>query len=315
MAHDDAITAAMRASPEFYLITSIAQALGARAEGLGDDAAVFPLPHGDECVVSVDASIEGVHFRREWLSPREIGYRAAAAAMSDLSAMAAAPRAILLALALPDRWRADVPAIAEGVGELAALVDAPVVGGNVSSASELSLTITVIGSARTPLRRTGIEPGDALYVTGHLGGPAAALAAFLAGDIPGGAARARFARPQPRLREARWLAASGASAAIDISDGLLADAEHLAAASGVMIDIEPALIPCVAGISPAAAASGGEEYELLIAARASIDTAAFARRFGIPLTRIGTASAGTPEVRAAGLASVAKAPGHDHFTK
>lgn len=315
MANDEAITAAMRASPEFHLIGSIARTLGARAQGLGDDAAVFPLPHGDDCVVSVDASVEGVHFRREWLTPREIGYRAAAAAMSDLAAMAAVPRAILLALALPDRWRADVPALAEGVGELAAMVGAPVAGGNVSAASELSLTITVIGSARTPLRRTGVEPGDALYVTGHLGGPSAALAAFLAGEAPGDAARSRFARPQPRLLEARWLAASGAVAAIDISDGLLADAEHLAAASGVAIDIDPGLVPCVAGIPPAIAASGGEEYELLVAARTPVDTAAFAHRFGIPLTRIGTASAGEPVVRAAGLASVAKASGHDHFTR
>lgn len=309
-----AIVAALSDGAEFDLVRSIAAQLGDRASGLGDDAAVFALPHGDACVVSVDASVEGVHFRRGWLASREIGYRAAAAAMSDLAAMAAMPHALLLAMAVPDGWRGEVAAIAGGVGELASLVGAVVVGGNLSAASELSLTITVIGSAHTPLRRTGLRVGDALYVTGQLGGPAAAVRAWMAGAEPPAEARARFAHPVPRIREAAWLAAHGAVAAIDISDGLAADAGHLAAASGVHVALDLSSVPLVDGVTADEAAAGGEEYELLVALRAPLDTAEFARRFGIPITHVGEASAGPAGVSAAG-ARLAGAPGHDHFAR
>ena len=118
------LEAPLRHAAEFDVIRAIADALGDHATGLGDDAAVFALPRGDACVVSVDASVEGVHFRREWLDAREIGYRAAAAAMSDLAAMAARPHVLLLALAVPRDWIDQVPEIARGVGELAAAVGA-----------------------------------------------------------------------------------------------------------------------------------------------------------------------------------------------
>lgn len=311
----DGIVAPLRASAEFDLVRTIAASLGDRASGLGDDAAVLRLPHGDDCIVSVDAAVEGVHFRREWLAPHEIGYRAAAAAMSDLAAMAATPHALLLAMAVPESWRTDVAAIARGVGELAASVGASVVGGNLTAADALALTITVIGSAQTPLRRTGLRAGDSLYVTGALGGPHAALAALSAGSEPASADRARFARPVPRVAEARWLAAHGCVAAIDISDGLLADAENLATASAVRIAIDTAVIPRHGGASLADAATGGEEYELLVAARAALDTAGFSARFGIPLTRIGSVVEGAAGVVADGLARVANAAGHDHFSE
>lgn len=312
--HTGPFVASLRDSAEFDLVRTIAAQLGARAEGLGDDAAVLAVPHGDDCIVSVDASIEGVHFRRGWLTPAEIGWRAAAAAMSDLAAMAAAPRALLLALGVPDAWRAEVAALAEGVGALAASVGAVVIGGNLSAASELSLTITVIGSARTPLRRTGVHAGDELYVTGRLGGPAAALRDLAAGREPRPEFRARFAHPVPRVREARWLAAHGAVAAIDVSDGLLADAMNLAVASDVRIAIDAAAIPRVEDVTPDLAASAGEEYELLVAARRPLDVQAFENRFGIPLTRVGSVTVGGAGVDAAGLARVANVPGHDHFS-
>lgn len=312
--NEPAVAAAMRDSPEFDLVRAIAAQLGDRARGLGDDAAVLALPHGDDCVVSVDSSVDGVHFRRGWLTAREIGYRAAAAAVSDLAAMAAQPRALLLALGIPDEWRSEVAELAEGVGLLAASVGAAVVGGNVSAAGELSLTITVIGSVHAPLRRTGIRADDRLYVTGRLGGPAQALEALLAGREPDAEARARMAKPQPRVREALWLAANGAVAAIDVSDGLLADAEHLAAASNVRIVLDGSCLPRFGEVDAPVAASSGEEYELLVAARADIDTAAFASRFGVPLTQVGVAAEGTAGVTARGLSRVAKGPGHDHFS-
>ena len=307
------VVAPLRASAEFDLVRAIASALGDRATGLGDDASVLRLPHGDDCIVSVDAAVEGVHFRREWLSPREIGYRAAAAATSDLAAMAATPHALLLALTVPDAWRASVADIADGVGELAHAVGALVVGGNLSAGAQLTLTITVIGSARTPLPRTGLRVGDALYVTGALGGPGAALAALLAGQEPAPADRARFARPVPRVAEARWLAARGCTVGIDISDGLVADAENLAAASGVRIAIDGSAIPLHPGVATADAAVGGEEYELIVAAPVPLDATAFAARFGVPLTRVGVVVAGPAGVVLDGIAAAASS-GHDHFT-
>jgi thiamine-monophosphate kinase len=309
------IVAPLREAGEFDLVRAIAAALGDRAAELGDDAAVFPLPHGDSPVVSVDASVEGVHFRREWLEPREIGYRAAAAAMSDLAAMAAAPRALLLALTLPPDRTGDVAAIADGVGELTASVGALVVGGNLAVATELSLTTTVIGSVRTPLRRTGLQPGDRLYVTGRLGGAGAALADLLAGRTPSPERRQRFARPEPRIREAQWLAAAGAVAAIDISDGLLADLENLAAASGVAIRLDARRIPCFPGVSAEEALTSGEEYELIVGARDGFDAAAFEARFGIALTEVASVGQGSTGVVVEGIARVAKAHGHDHFSR
>ncbi|MBA3891617.1 MAG: thiamine-monophosphate kinase, partial [Gemmatimonadaceae bacterium] len=224
------------------------------------------------------------------------------------------PHALLLALTVPSDWRDDVAELADGVGELAASVGASVVGGNLTAGDALSLTITVIGSARSPMPRTGIRPGNTLYVTGTLGGPQAALAAFLAGSTPPDAARARFARPVPRIAEARWLAGHGCVAGIDISDGLLADAENLAAASAVRIVLDAASIPLHPGVSAADAATGGEEYELLVAARTPLDTVAFTQRFGLPLTRIGTVVEGAAAVVADGLARVANPAGHSHFS-
>lgn len=293
---------------------AIAGALGDTAQGLGDDAAAVAFPHGERIVASVDASVEGVHFRREWLTPEEIGYRAAAAATSDLAAMAATPRVLLLAFALPSAWTTDVPALAAGVGELARSVGASVVGGNLSAATELSITTTVLGSAWAPLPRTGLRPGDRIFVTGRLGGVGAALADLLAGRTPRPEHRARLARPMPRVREALWLAAEGATAAIDISDGLLGDLENLAAASGVAIEARADRIPCADGVAPEAAATSGEEYELIVGARDGFDAAAFEARFGVPLTEIGVAHAGPPVVHLDGLGRVAKAHGHDHFS-
>jgi thiamine-monophosphate kinase len=300
--------------PEFDAIRTMLGEWGPRARGIGDDAAVLDVPERQQLVVSTDASVEGVHFRREWLSAEEIGARAAAAALSDLAAMAASPLGLLLALAVPVSWRSEIPELARGLGATAARAGCPIVGGNVTRASELSLTITVLGSAASPLRRSGVRAGDAIFVTGTLGGPGAALRALLSGRVPSSADMMRFIAPVPRLAEARWLAAHGAHAAIDLSDGVLGDAAHLARASGVTLALDLAVVPRVAGVTPDEAASSGEEYELLVAMPpdAPIDTGAFAREFALPLTAIGVASTydGEP-VR------VDRRPpplsGHDHF--
>jgi thiamine-monophosphate kinase len=304
------------AGAEFDAVRAMLRVWGAQATGIGDDAAVLPLHDGESLVASTDASFEHVHFERGWLTPREIGARAAAAALSDLAAMAAAPTGLLLALGVPPAWRSELDALAQGVGEVAAAARCPIIGGNVSRASELSLTITVLGTSRRPLERSGARAGDALCVTGLLGGPGAALDALLRGATPRDVDRARFAAPQPRIAEGRWLAEHGAHAAIDISDGLVADAGHLAAASGVRVVLDLASLPCIEGITPASAASSGEEYELLVAfpAEALPDAREFRERFGIPLTPVGYVEAGGGVRLESAEDRVDLSPGHDHLS-
>ncbi|HEX6534273.1 MAG TPA: thiamine-phosphate kinase [Gemmatimonadaceae bacterium] len=300
---------------EFDLIRALLARWGERARGVGDDAAVLDVPPGERLVVSADSSVEHVHFRREWLEPREIGWRAAASALSDLAAMGAAPLGLLASLSIPERWLADVPALAEGVGDAAAAAGAPIVGGDITRSSELVLAITVLGHAASPLSRGGARDGDALWVTGTFGGPLAALRALERGERPDDAARDRFAHPVPRLREGRWLAQRGARAALDVSDGLLGDAGHLAAASGARVVLELDALPTVPGVSPADAARSGEEYELLVAAPHELDARAFEREFRLPLTRVGRVERGPAEVRATLRgARVAPVGGFSHFS-
>ena len=307
---------AMAGGAEFDAIRSLLAIWGERAVGIGDDAAVIDVPMGELMVVSTDASVENVHFRRDWMSPEEIGARATAAALSDLAAMAATPRGLLVALGLPAGWRAALPRLASGVGAAAAAAECSIVGGNMSAASELSLTITVIGSAIRPLSRAGAREGDIIYVTGRLGGSGAALRAFQAGATPRAEFRARFVGPVPRITEARWLEERGARAAIDISDGLVADAAHVARASGVTIALDERDVPCIAGVASGDALVSGEEYELLVAMPPSfaVSSKEFERQFGIPLTAIGVAeSVGDDPVTLRGVSRKASA-GHDHLS-
>lgn len=313
---DDAGALALGAGREFDAIRSMLGVWGDRARGIGDDAAVLDVPAGERLVASTDASIEGVHFRRDWLSPREIGARAAAAALSDLAAMAAIPLGMLLALGVPPAWRERLDDIARGVGDIAERAGCPIVGGNVSAAGELSLTLTVLGAAARPLTRGGLLAGDVLYVTGVLGGPAAALDALRNGRTPHAAHRERFAAPEPRLVEARWLADAGAHAAIDVSDGVVADAGHLAAASGVRVALELASLPRIDGATPERAATSGEEYELLVGfpSRSLPDVRAFRERFGVALTAIGSASEGRGVIVERDGVRVDPLLGHDHLS-
>ena len=299
---------------EFDAIRAMIAQWGDLARGIGDDAAMLDVPRGELLVASTDASVENVHFRSAWMSAAEIGARAATAALSDLAAMAAAPLGLLLALGVPDEWREQITELARGVGDAARRAGCPIVGGNVSRARELSLTITVLGSTATPLRRSGAQAGDALFVTGRLGGPRAALEALLAGRVPTREQLDRFVSPVARLDEARWLADHGARAAIDVSDGLLADATHVARASGVTLSIDLAKVPCVEGVPPETAAGSGEEYELLVALRGDplALSRQFTERFGLPLTVIGAVErAGDEPVIARGARGDVR--GHDHL--
>ena len=300
---------------EFDAIRRLLATWGDQAGGIGDDAAVLDIPAGERLVVSTDASVENVHFRRAWMTAQEIGGRATAAALSDLAAMGATPRGLLLALGVPQSWRHDLEQLARGVGAAAASAGCPIVGGNISAAGELSLTLTVLGSAVHPLTRAGAREGDIIFVTGILGASGAALRALLAGETPSAVHRTRFVAPVPRLREARWLAEHGVRAAIDISDGLVADAAHLARASGVSLSIDERAVPCVSGVGESEALVSGEEYELLVAVppTAGLRAGEFLVEFGLELTEIGVVTALSERAVMLRGFQVDDAGGHDHL--
>ncbi|MEJ7808896.1 MAG: thiamine-phosphate kinase [Gemmatimonadaceae bacterium] len=306
---------ALGAGREFDVIRLLLNRWGSRADGIGDDAALVALPVGEQLVVSTDTSVEDVHFRREWLSPREIGYRATTAALSDLAAMAARPTGILVALTLPEAWLPDVMDLADGIGEAAAAAGASIIGGDLTRGRDLALAVTVLGATARPLSRSGARAGDGLYVTGILGGPREAVAAWTHGAAPSVWARERFAHPTARFREAQWLAEHGATAAVDISDGLVADVGHLAHASGARATVHLERVLHGGGSSVERAAASGEEYELVVTGPESLDTAKFERAFGVPLTRVGSIADGAPGVDAFLHGErVAPPSGWDHFS-
>jgi thiamine-monophosphate kinase len=297
---------------EFDAIRDLIARLGDAATGIGDDAAVLDIPRGERLVVSTDAAIENRHFRDDWLTSQEIGYRAVTAALSDLAAMAANPVAVLWSVNLPERWRKNLPALADGVRAAGDTAKVKIVGGNLASSEELSITTTVIGSVFAPLRRVGAKPGDRLYVTGRLGGPAMALNALIAGRKPEPSHRERFAKPRARISESRWLADRGATAGLDISDGLAGDALHLAAASKVGLTIHIDRLPLIDGADAMTATRSGEEYELLVTAP-TLDVSAFSSRFGLNLTEIGEVGGGNVSFLDRGR-PVDPGSGHDHFS-
>lgn len=278
--------------PEFDLIRrAVAPTRDIRVViGPGDDCAVI---RGGQIALSSDMSVEGVHFRREWLSPEETGWRAAAAALSDLAAMAARPTGVLVSLAMAPSDAGEFAAgVMAGVRSAAASVGAVLLGGDTTrSPSLLAVDVVVVGESPKPILRSGGQPGDELWVTGDLGGSAAAVACWLDGESPDGRSRERFARPQPRVAEALWLAERQIPRAmLDLSDGIGGDAAHLAAASDVAVLLDGASLPVHPTATPLQALSGGEDFELCFAARAGAvqeHIPAFQRCFGIALTRVG----------------------------
>ncbi len=321
---------ALGAGPEFDLIRSVLSKFGGGGQdgivGPGDDAAVFRTDAST--VVSTDLTIEGVHFRANWLTPREVGYRATAAALSDLAAMAARPIGILLSLAV-DVERAEVwiPALADGANEALGDVGGVLLGGDLSRTPQggpVMIDVVVLGETDSPVTRSGAQPGDSLWVTGRLGRSALALSEWEAGRTPTGAVRERFVRPTPRVQEALWLnERAQINAMIDISDGLASDVGHIAAASGVQVEVDASHLPLVdelmhgTGSEEArmVAANSGEEYELCLTSpggELEALSVAFEARFAVPLTRVGKVKTGGG-VRFLGIDSDTFASGHDHF--
>ncbi len=300
---------------EFRFIRRLIRRFGQLAVGIGDDAALVHVPRDNMIAISTDTSVENVHFRRDWLSLNEIGYRAATAALSDLAAMGASGVGILIGLATPPESRENLDALGDGIARAAVAAGVRIYGGDTTRAPVLSLAITVFGNTRDAMRRDAARAGHHVYVTGVLGGPRAAVRALEEGTHLKAAWRERFASPRARLREARWAAGRGARAAIDISDGLVADAAHVAAASNVRIAIDLDRVPTIDGVDAIDAARSGEEYELLMTSAIPIDCDAFASRFGIPLTEIGAVTDGAPGVHVfmKGRPLDVELRGYDHF--
>lgn len=266
---------------EFDLIKLIrARAAAAREDvvlGIGDDAALVQVPAGQQVAMAVDTLVEGVHFLAG-TAPADIGYKALAVNLSDLAAMGAAPAWALLALTLPEPDAAFVDDFATGFAQMAAAHGLALVGGD-TTRGPLCVSVAVHGLVPQghAMRRDGARPGDVLMVTGTLGDAAAGLACLRQCDVSpdaaaDGDARARVIRrlhrPQPRVAAGAWLR-NVATACIDVSDGLLADAAHIARASGVGVQIEAASLPLSPALralfpdmAPSLAMTGGDDYEL-----------------------------------------------------
>jgi thiamine-monophosphate kinase len=324
---------------EFELLAKLRERLpqaGSRVElGSGDDAAIT-VP-GGATATSVDAIVEGVHFRRGEAGLETIGRKALAAALSDLAAMGAEQGEAYVALGAPsDLTEDDLLALLDGMLELAEETGTSIAGGDLTRAPALTLAVTVVGhapSAADFVSRGGAQPGDLVVLTGVLGGAAAGRLLLddpaLAAAVPATTAerlRARQLDPSPRLRSGRALAAAGARAMIDLSDGLGGDAAHLAEAGGVAVKIGAASLPLGDGVAALAAAagldplllavSGGEDYELLATVPAGAVDEASARietAGETSLTTIGEIAEGQGvEIRLPGGGQL-EAGGHDHF--
>ncbi|WP_114422762.1 thiamine-phosphate kinase [Nocardioides houyundeii] len=253
---------------EFGLISSIVE-LFPQGEhvlvGPGDDAAVLRVRHG-HVVVSTDMMVEGRHFRREWASAEDVGHRAAAQNLSDINAMGGRAHSLTVGLAAP----ADLPAawaldFARGFAEECALVGASVVGGDVTRAEEVVIAVTVIGSCtQSPVLRSGAAPGDVLALRGRQGWAAGGLAVLGRGFRSPRVLVEAYRRPEPPYDAGREAAEAGATSMIDVSDGLVADAGHLAHGSGVRVDLRSDAFAIAEPLQAVGAALGADPIQFIL---------------------------------------------------
>jgi thiamine-monophosphate kinase len=243
--------------------------------GPGDDAAVLLAADG-RVVVTTDVLVEGVHFRLDWSTPHQVGRKAVAANVADLAAMGAVPTALVVGLAVPGRTAVStVDGLSAGMWDEADRAGAGIVGGDVVSSEQLVVSVTALGDlqGRAPVTRSGARPSDVLGLCGRLGWSAAGLAVLRRGLRSPLAVVGAHRVPEPPYGAGPQAAEAGATAMIDVSDGLLADAGHLARASGVGINIDSAALPVAATLVEAALAlgadarhwalTGGEDHALL----------------------------------------------------
>jgi thiamine-monophosphate kinase len=315
-------------SSEFTRIAALQSLFGSPPPGvvigIGDDAAVL-VPPSSPLIWTVDASVEGTHFRRDLLTLEDIGYRSTMAAASDLAAMAGEPLGILAAIVLPSGIDdEELFAIAEGQKQAAMALGTNVIGGNLARGGELSITTSVLGVAVRPLSRAGARAGDGVWIAGPVGLAAAGhallndarLASSASDLLAADAATMAFRRPEARIREGLAASVDGA-AAIDISDGLAQDLGHLAVASGVRIVLfaeavvgdELRSLSVRLGRDPLDwALYGGEDYALVV-----VGPDPFVEGF----SKIGVVELGSPFVglrRADGEVVRVDRRGYDHFS-
>ncbi|CAN5141884.1 hypothetical protein BH23ACT9_BH23ACT9_18420 [soil metagenome] len=310
----------MSAGEEFRRLQRLAPYLAASGPGVpvgvGDDAAVVTVG-GADVVVCVDVLVEGVHFRRDWSEPADVGWKALAVNVSDIAAMGAVPRAAVVGLTRPPQLSEDdVEALYRGMAEAARTWDVAIVGGDTTTGDRWTISVTVIGDpAGAPVvRRDGAGVRDVVVLAGRIGAAACAVRAATAGHPADPRHMAAHRRPQAMPCSGRALAQAGATAMIDLSDGLGGDARHLCEASGVSIRLNAAavrnaLADGVAdalheepdGVDDAAldvVLGGGEDFALLAtlpADRLAEASAAVAAAGEGTLTPIGVVTAAPPD--------------------
>jgi len=294
---------------EFGLIAALQAALppevtqgAALALGIGDDAALWRPAAGEPVVVTTDSLVEGVHFRLDWTDWVSLGHKALAVNLSDVAAMGAAPGVAVVTLGLRGSERVDdLVRLYAGLGDVAARTGTLVAGGDVvASPTAITIHVAALGAARggRVLTRSGAQPGDLVAVSGTLGASAAGLALLEEGpDSPRRRAAtaeqliAAHLRPEPRLALGAILLEHGATAAMDLSDGLLGDLPKILAASGVAARLDAAAIPVAAAVRALfpddwlrLATRGGEDYELLFTAPPAVFAAIERAAAGIGAT-------------------------------
>lgn len=319
----------LRGLGEFGLIQALTADLKSNArvkQGVGDDCAVVELG-GRQVLLTCDASLEDVHFKRAWGTPQDIGWKAAVSALSDIAAMGGRANFVLVTLALPDALALEyVEDLYRGIKAAVALAGALIVGGDTTAShTGIVLDFSVFGEVvGRPVLRSGAEAGDVIAMTGAIGARGAGLHALLHGK--GASEWIRdYLHPFPRIAEGQWLQALPAvKAMMDVSDGLLPDARHIATASQVGINLQSAWLPANPGLEEfwrgqaldcgAQRIRSGEEYELLVVldrVKAEEICATFEKTFDVPLTIIGECQDGHHGVRIDG--EEAAGIGFEHF--
>lgn len=306
---------------EFGLITRVTSGRAQPAAtllGPGDDAAVVAAPDG-RVVVCTDTAVEGVHWRPDWSTPHQVGRKVAAANLADVAAMGAVPTALVAALSCPPGTPVEqLSGYADGMWAEAAVTGVGVVGGDVTSAGQVVLTVTALGSleGREPVTRSGARPGDVLALRGRLGWAAAGLAVLSRGFRSPASVVGAHRVPEPPYAAGPEAARAGATAMIDVSDGLLADLAHVARASEVRLDVRSTAFEVPARLADVGRAlgvdplhwvlTGGEDHALV---------AAFPTAPPAGWTVIGEVLAGDPGVVVDGRVYEGGPQGWDHFAR
>jgi len=300
---------------EFEVIARITARLGQAKHvilGPGDDAAVIAAADG-RVVATTDLLVEGRHFRTDWSSGYDIGRKAAAQNLADIAAMGAVPTALLVGLACPPATAVDwIDLLTDGLRDESALTGAAVAGGDVVRAEQVMVAVTALGDlqGRAPVTRSGARAGEVVAVCGRLGWAPAGLAVLGRGFRSPAAVVAAHRRPEPPYAQGPLAASAGATAMIDISDGLTQDLAHIAAASGVAIDVQRAALEVPQRLIDVGAALGVDPYVWVLGGG---DDHALAATFGGPVPPgwrvIGSVAAGD------GVTVDAEpyVAGHDHF--